>query len=107
MTEKKRKIGKGGPLAAMVVRRLGEITPEMVRDWRAAQIETGRVSQTSRAYDLMKSVLKTAVDDSILEKNPCQIRGGSTCRSTGSGTSRAPATRRPARLGYQEARAHA
>ncbi len=82
VTTKKDKIGKGGPLAEMVVRRLGEITPEMVRDWRAAQIETGRVSQTSRAYDLMKSVLKTAVDDGIIEKNPCQIRGGSTA-STG------------------------
>lgn len=66
----------------MVVRKLGEITPEIVRDWRAAQIETGRISQTSRAYDLMKSVLKTAVDDGIIEKNPCQIRGGSTA-STG------------------------
>ncbi|MBL3700361.1 integrase [Leucobacter luti] len=74
----KDKAGTGGPLAEMVVRKLGEITPEMVRDWRAAQIETGRVSQTSRAYDLMKSVLKTAVDDGIIEKNPCQIRGGST-----------------------------
>ncbi|WP_053353081.1 tyrosine-type recombinase/integrase [Leucobacter musarum] len=74
--------GKGGPLADMVGRKLGEITPEMVREWRAAQFETGRISQTSRAYDLMKSVLKTAVDDGIIEKNPCQIRGGSTA-STG------------------------
>lgn len=79
---KKDTTGKGGPLADMVVRKLGEITPEMVREWRAAQIETGRISQTSRAYDLMKSVLKTAVDDGIIEKNPCQIRGGSTA-STG------------------------
>ena len=82
VTTKKDKAGKGGPLADMVGRKLGEITPEMVREWRAAKIETGRVSQTSRAYEFMKSVLKTAVDDGILDKNPCQIRGGSTA-STG------------------------
>lgn len=82
VTTKKDREGKGGPLAEMVVRKLGEITPEMVREWRAVQIETGRISQTSRAYEFMKSVLKTAVDDGILEKNPCQIRGGSTA-STG------------------------
>ena len=82
VSTKKDTTGKGGPLADMVGRKLGEITPERVREWRAAQIETGRISQTSRAYDLMKSVLKTAVDDGIIEKNPCQIRGGSTA-STG------------------------
>ena len=74
--------GKGGPLAALVCLKLGDITPELVRDWRAAQVETGRISQTSRAYDLLKSILKTAVDDGILERNPCQIRGGSIA-STG------------------------
>lgn len=70
--------GKGGPLAAMVGQKLGDITPSMVRHWRAEQIQTGRVSQTSRAYDLLKSVLKTALDDGMIERNPCQIRGGST-----------------------------
>lgn len=74
--------GKGGPLAAMVGRKLGEITPEIVREWRAAQIATGRISYTSRAYDLMKSVLNTAVADGLIGQNPCQIRGGSIA-STG------------------------
>lgn len=82
VTTKKDKAGKGGPLADMVVRKLGEITPEMVDEWHRAQRETGRISQTSRAYDFMKSVLKTAVDHGIIEKNPCQVRGGSIA-STG------------------------
>ena len=79
---KKDKAGNGGPLAEMVVRKLGEITPEMVDKWYRAQRDTGRISQTSRAYDFMKSVLKTAVDDGIIEKNPCRVRGGSIA-STG------------------------
>jgi len=82
VTTAKDRDGKGGPLADMVVRKLGEITPEMVDEWHRAQRETGRISQTSRAYDFMKSVLKTAVDHGIIEKNPCQVRGGSIA-STG------------------------
>ena len=82
VTTKKDKAGKGGPLASMVGRKLGEITPEMVSEWHRAQRDTGRISQTSRAYDLMRSVLKTAVDHGIIEKNPCQVRGGSIA-STG------------------------
>lgn len=74
--------GNGGPMAALVCLKISEITTEVVRNWRAEKIATGRISQTSRAYDLMKSIFKTAVDDGIVEKNPCQIRGGSTA-STG------------------------
>ena len=73
---------KGGPLAPLVDLKLGEITPEGVREWRAAQIETGRLTQTSRAYDLLKSILKTAVEDQLIERNPCTVKGGSTT-STG------------------------
>lgn len=82
VTTAKDREGNGGPLAGMVGRKLGEITPEIVRAWYADRQATGRISQTSRAYDLMKSVLKTAVDDGIIAKNPCQIRGGSSA-STG------------------------
>lgn len=73
---------RGGPLAPLVGLKPGEISPEGVREWRAAQIESGKLTQTSRAYDLLKSVLKTAVDDRLIERNPCTVKGGSST-STG------------------------
>lgn len=72
----------GGPLAALVSMRVVDITPQVVREWRADQVSTGRLTQTSRAYDLLKSVLKTAVEDELIATNPCRVKGGSTT-STG------------------------
>lgn len=69
---------KGGPLAPLVGRKIIDITPEAVRDWRAEQVGTGKLTQTSRAYDLLKSILKTAVEDDIISGNPCRVKGGST-----------------------------
>lgn len=73
---------KGGPLAPLVMQKIIDITPETVRDWRAEQVNTGKLTQTSRAYDLLKSILKTAVEDDIISVNPCRVKGGSTS-STG------------------------
>lgn len=75
-------VDKGGPLAPLVGHKIVDITPETVRDWRAEQAGTGKLTQTARAYDLLKSVLKTAVEDDIISVNPCRVKGGSTS-STG------------------------
>lgn len=61
---------------------LAEINTAAVRNWYAEQIATGKLTAAARAYDLMKSVLKTAVEDELIETNPCRVRGGSTA-STG------------------------
>ena len=61
---------------------IGDITSDQVRDWYSAQMKTGTVTQTSRAYDLLKSVLKTAVEDKLISENPCRIPGGGAA-STG------------------------
>lgn len=68
----------GGPLAPLLAMVISDITPERVRDWRSAQIATGTKTQTSRAYDLLKSIMKTAQQDGIIDANPCIVRGGST-----------------------------
>lgn len=57
---------------------LTEINTAAVRNWYAEQIATGKLTAAARAYDLMKSVLKTAVEDELIETNPCRVRGGST-----------------------------
>lgn len=72
----------GGPLAPLLEEIVGDITADQVRTWRAAQIARGTKTQTSRAYDLLKSIMKTAVEDGIAATNPCTVRGGSTS-STG------------------------
>jgi integrase len=55
---------------------LEEMTPLAVRRWRMTLLEAG-VSPTmvAKAYRLMRAVLNTAVDDDILDRNPCRIRG--------------------------------
>lgn len=56
---------------------LASITPDTVREWRAALLSAG-VSQTStaKAYRLLRAVLMTAAEDRIIARNPCRIRGG-------------------------------
>lgn len=68
----------GGPLAPLLDSIVGDITPKQVRRWRTAALATGTSTQTSRAYDLLKSIIKTAIEDGIADSNPCTIRGGSS-----------------------------
>ena len=56
---------------------IGKISPEMVREWRAALLGNGvSVSATAKAYRLLRAVLMTAAEDRIIPRNPCRIRGG-------------------------------
>ena len=47
-----------------------------MRRWRKELLDS-RASPTSvaKAYRLLKAVLSTAVDDGIIRRNPCRIRG--------------------------------
>lgn len=65
---------------------LAEITSVAVRSWYAAQANTP--TARAQAYALLRSILATAVDDEILMRNPCRIRGA--------GVSRAAKPRKPA-----------
>lgn len=56
---------------------LTQILPEHVRTWRTKHLDTGHLTATARAYDLMKSILKTAVEDGLIDSNPCNVKGGS------------------------------
>lgn len=67
---------KGGPLAELLPLVVGSITPARVREWRSAQLATGRKTQASRAYGLLSAIMTTAVHDGICDANPCSIRGG-------------------------------
>ncbi|MDJ0325111.1 site-specific integrase [Cryobacterium sp. PH31-AA6] len=62
--------------------RLNMLTPELIRTWYAGQLNTGKKTQSARAYGFLRSILGTAVNDRRIASNPCMIRGAQNA-STG------------------------
>ena len=59
-----------GPLA------LADISEQRVRAWRKSRLDAGTSSITvAKAYRLLKAVLNTAVDDGLIRRNPCRVKG--------------------------------
>ncbi|WP_436775655.1 tyrosine-type recombinase/integrase [Yinghuangia sp. YIM S09857] len=57
---------------------VSDITPSEVRGWRAGRLGVGvGASTVAKAYAFMRAVLTTAVQDELIRRNPCQIKGGS------------------------------
>ncbi|MER6961520.1 tyrosine-type recombinase/integrase [Streptomyces sp. NPDC000618] len=55
---------------------LDEITAPLVREWRAERLRTTKAKTTiAKAYRLLKSIMETAVDDDLIKRNPCRIKG--------------------------------
>ncbi|MFC8720280.1 tyrosine-type recombinase/integrase [Kitasatospora sp. NPDC057198] len=54
---------------------LDEITPPRVRTWRAERLGTTGPTVVAKAYRLVKAILETAVDDELIRRNPCRIKG--------------------------------
>ena len=59
-----------GPMA------IADIQPGHVRRWRKT-LADDQVSEVTlaKAYRLLKAVLNTAVDDAVIKRNPCRIKG--------------------------------
>jgi len=55
-------------------RRVRDITTADVTDWYNAM--ESRPTQQANAYGLFKSIMKDAVDEQIIERNPCRVKGG-------------------------------
>jgi hypothetical protein len=50
-----------------------------VRSWRKELLAGGASEVTvAKAYRLLKAVLNTAVDDELIQRNPCRIRGAAS-----------------------------
>ncbi|MFR9755522.1 tyrosine-type recombinase/integrase [Streptomyces sp. TR06-5] len=56
-------------------RTLSSITTAQVRAWRTACL--GRTGEPTvvKAYQIMRAILNTAVDDELIRRNPCRIKG--------------------------------
>jgi len=64
-------------LPALAGRSLEAITPELVRAWYAALRETKGPSVAAKTYVRLRQIMRQAVDDDRIAKNPCRIeRGG-------------------------------
>lgn len=59
-------------------RDLAAITAADVRSW-FARVETGKVYR-GHAYGLLRSILRTALDDGLITSSPCVIRGASSSK---------------------------
>jgi len=58
-------------------RPLTSITPPDVRLWHAS-LATIHATTAAKAYRLLSSIMKTAVSDELVARNPCQVRGAAT-----------------------------
>jgi integrase len=56
---------------------LGRLTPPRIRTWHASMLKAGRpgASTVAKAYRLLRTILATAVEDAVLTRNPCIVRG--------------------------------
>ena len=61
---------------------VADVTPARVRSWRKELLDEGTGAVTvAKAYRLLKAILNTAVDDELIRRNPCRIKGAGTERS--------------------------
>ena len=58
---------------------VGELSLARVRRWRTGLLHSG-VSPvtTAKAYRLLRAIMNTAVDDGLIRRNPCRIKGAGT-----------------------------
>lgn len=62
---------------------LRRLTAEHVRNWRQNRIDAGvGPSTVAKSYRLLRAVCATAVDDELLHRNPCRIRGAGAEHAT-------------------------
>jgi integrase len=54
---------------------LADIKEADVRRWRKERLGKVGQSTVAKAYQLLKSILTTAVDDELIRRNPCRIKG--------------------------------
>ncbi len=59
---------------------ISALTPVSVRSWYGNQAKQ-HPTTAAKAYRLLSAVMRTAVDDELIARNPCQVRGAATERA--------------------------
>lgn len=57
---------------------LVDIKEADVRRWRKKRLGVVGQSTVAKVYQLLKSIMNTAVDDELIRRNPCRIKGAGT-----------------------------
>jgi len=61
---------------------IGEITTPRVRRWRSELLESGLGEPSVvKAYQILRAMMNTAVDDGVILRNPCRIKGAGITKS--------------------------
>lgn len=60
---------------------LAKISEADVRRWRKQRLEAVGQSTVAKAYQLLKSILNTAVEDGRIRRNPCRIKGAGAAKT--------------------------
>ena len=60
---------------------LARISPAVVRDWYSKLSTIAGRDQAAKSYRLLRAIFNTAVDDELIGRNPCRIRGGGAERA--------------------------
>jgi integrase len=69
-------------LPSLGTKALSEIKEAQVRRWRRSLLDGGASPVTAaKAYRLLKAVMNTAVDDGLIRRNPCRIKGAAQDQS--------------------------
>jgi integrase len=58
---------------------MNQLTSARVREWRATMLRSGKpgVSAVAKCYRLLHAIFATAVEDGLVPRNPCIIKGAS------------------------------
>jgi len=67
-----------GPLAALADSPMDKMTRDQIDRWHSDQSKAGALTQTSRAYALIKAVMADAVDRGVIAETPARVRGGAS-----------------------------
>ena len=63
-------------------RELSDLSPALIRDWHAGLFAKQSIgaSTVAKAYRLLRTILTTAVEDELIMRNPCVLKGASVER---------------------------
>ncbi|MFD4140301.1 tyrosine-type recombinase/integrase [Streptomyces sp. NPDC058572] len=61
---------------------LSEITTPQIRRWRADLLAAGVGEPTvAKAYQILRAIMNTALDDGVIQRNPCRIKGAGAAKT--------------------------
>lgn len=70
--------------------RIDELTPADVAAWNAA-LDPAHPTRNGKAYDLLRSILRDAEEEGLIDRNPCQLKGAGKPRASREGVALTPA----------------